>query len=58
MTPADLKAWIKTRRLKHDAAAQLLAMSTNRLRQHLYGVTPIDPQTERIIELLDRVEPV
>ena len=56
MTPTTLRAWIKSRRLSHDEAAELLAMSRNSLRKNIYGQNAISRQTKRIIELLDRPE--
>ncbi len=57
MKPATLRAWIERRRLSHQEAADLLALSLAGLRKNLYGVTRIGPQTERIIELLDKYVP-
>ncbi len=54
MTPATLHTWIKDRRLSHQEAADLLAITVNMLRKQLYGVTAINPQTARIIELLNK----
>jgi predicted XRE-type DNA-binding protein len=56
MTPAELRAWIKQRRLSHDEAAELLAMSRPGLRKNIYGVTPIGAQTELIIGLIEIIE--
>ncbi len=53
MTPETLKSWIKSRRLSHQDAADLLAITLNVLHKNLYGATPIGAQTERIIELID-----
>ena len=55
MTPETLKTWIKSRRLSHQEAADLLAESIFTLRKQLYGKIAIAPQTERIIELLDGI---
>jgi hypothetical protein len=54
LKPSTLRAWIKRRRLKHHEAAELLALSVAGLRKNLYGITPIGPQTARIVELLDK----
>jgi hypothetical protein len=57
LTSAELKSWIKRRRLSHSEAADLLALSRDGLRKNLYDVTPIGAQTARIVELLDAAEP-
>jgi hypothetical protein len=56
MTPGELHAWIKRRKLKHEEAAKLLGLSREGLRKNLYGVTPIGRQTEIIVEQRDKVE--
>ena len=57
MKPTELRAWIKSRRLSHEGAAELLAMSRDGLRKNLYGKTPIGAQTARIVELIDKCTP-
>jgi hypothetical protein len=54
MTSIELRAWIKRQGLSHQAAAQILALSLDGLRNNLYGRRPIGAQTARIIELFDR----
>jgi hypothetical protein len=54
MTSDDLRAWMNARQLRHQAAADLLALPVATLRSQLYHANrPIGAQTERIIELLD-----
>jgi hypothetical protein len=55
MTAADLRAWIKRRRLSHEEAARLLGLSLDGLRNNLYGRRPIGAQTARIVQLLDEL---
>jgi hypothetical protein len=55
VTPTALREWIEDRRLSHREAADLLAMSRSALRKNLYGFSEIGAQTERIVELLDRL---
>lgn len=57
MTAAELRQWIKRRRLSHRQAAELLRLSLDGLRKNLYGQTPVSPQTERIAQLLDKILP-
>ena len=54
MTAEALKAWIKARRLSHQEAATLLAMSVSGLRHNLYGQKPISKQTALIVKLRER----
>jgi hypothetical protein len=56
MNPADLRAWIKQRCLSHKEAAKLLGLSVPGLRKNLYGAAPIGAQTERIIQLINKLE--
>jgi hypothetical protein len=56
MKPSELRAWIKRRRLSHEQAAEILAISVNALRKNLYGAARINPQTRRIIELVDKAD--
>jgi hypothetical protein len=55
MEARELRDWIKRRRLSHEEAARLLALSVTALRKNLYGVHPVGAQTERIAELIDRL---
>lgn len=55
MTPETLRAWIRQRHLSHEEAADLLGLSVHGLRKNLYGVNPVNPQTERIMTLLDAI---
>lgn len=55
MTPADLRAWIKTRGLSHEAAARLLALPLDGLRKRLYGATDVGAQTAQLTKYIDQL---
>jgi len=56
MTREELRSWIKRRRLSHEQAASLLALSVSELRKKLYGRVKVGKQTARLAELLDRLD--
>ena len=55
VTREELRSWIKRRRLSHERAAPLLALSVSELRKKLYGAVKVGKQTARIAELTDKL---
>jgi len=55
MTREELRSWIKRRRLSHEQAAFLLAISVSELRKKLYGAVKVGEQTAKITELSDKL---
>lgn len=56
MTPEAFRAWYEGRGWTQARAAEALGLPQQRVSEMARGAAPVRPQTERLIEALDRLK--